>query len=35
MILLNPDQSNKKKLHPNVRWEPIEMPTKRELGGLQ
>ena len=35
MILLNPSQSNKKKLHPYVRWEPIEMPTERELGGLQ
>lgn len=35
MILLNPSQSNKKKLHRHVRWEPIEMPTKRELGLLQ
>lgn len=35
MMLLNPSQSSKKKLHPHVRWEPIEMPTKRELGGLQ
>lgn len=35
MSLLNPDQNNKKKPHPHVRWEPVEIPTKKELGGQQ
>lgn len=35
MIPLNPGQSNKKKPHPYVRWEPIETPTKRELSRQQ
>lgn len=35
MIPLNLSQSNKKKPHPHVRWEPIKIPTKKELGGQQ
>lgn len=32
MSPLNPSHSNKK-LHPHVRWEPIEIPTKKKLSG--
>lgn len=35
IIQLNPGQSNKKKSHPDMRWEPIEIPTKREPRGHQ
>lgn len=36
MIPLNPGWSNKKNTpHPHVRWEPIEVPTKRELSRQQ
>lgn len=34
-VQLNPGQSYKTKPCAHMRWEPIEIPTKRELSGRQ
>ena len=35
MVQFNPGQSNGKEPCTHMRWEPIEIPTKRQLSGHQ